>query len=66
MTNLLTHNKRFIALCVILSIFCALFIALAINNDEANADEEENLTDEIVVAHITDTHYVHLNFCYIG
>ena len=66
MVKFINRNRIFVAIIAILAIFCISIGLITVNNNIVNASEEENFTDEIVIAHITDTHYYPLKFCYTG
>jgi 3',5'-cyclic AMP phosphodiesterase CpdA len=60
-------KKWFLTLCASTLVFCAAAAALAAANPvspAADAAGQFVITDEIKIAHLTDTHYYPLNYCY--
>jgi len=60
-------KKWFLTLSASILVFCAAAAALAYGNPvspAANAAGQFVKTDELRIAHITDTHYFPLNYCY--
>lgn len=59
-------KKWLLTLCASILVFCAAATALAYGtpSGEANAAGQFVKTDEIKIAHLTDTHYYPLNYCY--
>lgn len=64
MTGILKHNKLLFIIMSIVLIFCLSIGIFTISKGNAQAALEPEWDDEIVIAHITDTHFYPIRYCY--